>query len=331
MFEKADVEYPSVSICLEDPFVEKELKKVDQNFSFPLNKKSYLKFLKGESFDENLINEIEYDNVTINLNEYILYAIFQFRNESSYRVVTSEKLFNHKVTFNGFYIYGIFAKCFAPAISKLEYPNLKYFEIFYNSTRLLNDLSISILEKQRVHMNVHYPEQFLLEAHGGNGLLSSMLRHSIKQGTRLSITDMEIIKRRRNRNHDCTQNWKQFDSLVLDRHVKLIGCRPPYIQSVKSKGNENVTPPCKTEKKLKESKFDFYKARTDYYPKACHRVSRVNYFVKPYLVQLNWRVKILYPEEVKMITQSKEVDIHALIGNIGGYVGLFLGKSKHRK
>ena len=28
---------------------------------------------------------------------------------------------------------------------------------------------------------------------------------------------------------------------------------------------------------------------------------------------------------MKIIQQSKEVDIHSLIGNIGGYVGLFLG------
>ena len=32
-----------------------------------------------------------------------------------------------------------------------------------------------------------------------------------------------------------------------------------------------------------------------------------------------------YPRYVKIIIQSKDVDIHALIGNIGGYVGLFLG------
>ena len=34
---------------------------------------------------------------------------------------------------------------------------------------------------------------------------------------------------------------------------------------------------------------------------------------------------VQYPEEIKIITQSKEVDVHALIGNIGGYIGLFLG------
>ena len=35
---------------------------------------------------------------------------------------------------------------------------------------------------------------------------------------------------------------------------------------------------------------------------------------------------INYPEEIKIITQSKEVDGNSLIGNIGGYIGLFLGR-----
>ena len=112
----------------------------------------------------------------------------------------------------------------------------------------------------------------------------------------------------------------------------MIGCRPPYIQLHKnSEEYEDTVALCKSEKKLKESKYNFYKARTDYFPKACHRISRLNYYVKSYSVQLNWRITILYPEEVKMITQSKEVDIHALIGNIGGYIGLFLGRFILRK
>ena len=38
-----------------------------------------------------------------------------------------------------------------------------------------------------------------------------------------------------------------------------------------------------------------------------------------------WIFIMAYPEYIRIITQSKDVDIHALIGNIGGYVGLFLG------
>ena len=38
-----------------------------------------------------------------------------------------------------------------------------------------------------------------------------------------------------------------------------------------------------------------------------------------------WRIAISYPDDLRIIQQSKEVDAHSLVGNIGGYVGLFLG------
>ena len=34
---------------------------------------------------------------------------------------------------------------------------------------------------------------------------------------------------------------------------------------------------------------------------------------------------ISFPDQIKVISQSQAIDIHALIGNIGGYIGLFLG------
>ena len=49
------------------------------------------------------------------------------------------------------------------------------------------------------------------------------------------------------------------------------------------------------------------------------------------VTQENWskdgifQLNVEYPDYARVIVQSKDVDIHALIGNIGGYVGLFLG------
>ena len=36
-------------------------------------------------------------------------------------------------------------------------------------------------------------------------------------------------------------------------------------------------------------------------------------------------LQIGYPKNIKLIAQHQGLDIHALIGNIGGYIGLFLG------
>ena len=63
-----------------------------------------------------------------------------------------------------------------------------------------------------------------------------------------------------------------------------------------------------------------------YHSKPCRRISKL---LSTYIggkIDQNWlRFGIEYPKELKVISQSKEVDGHALIGNIGGYIGLFLG------
>ena len=66
---------------------------------------------------------------------------------------------------------------------------------------------------------------------------------------------------------------------------------------------------------------------------ACQRITKLKleggtFLFYPYLPNEIWRFTIVYPEHLRVITQSKEVDIHSLIGNIGGYLGLFIGKAK---
>ena len=33
-----------------------------------------------------------------------------------------------------------------------------------------------------------------------------------------------------------------------------------------------------------------------------------------------------YPQKAKFVTNFRDVDVHSLLGNVGGYIGLFLGK-----
>ena len=58
----------------------------------------------------------------------------------------------------------------------------------------------------------------------------------------------------------------------------------------------------------------------------CERISYLHYEKNLESFSRYWRIDIQYPKDVKIIIQTKEVDVHALIGNIGGYIGLFLGK-----
>ena len=77
LLEKAEVDFPVVSICFRNPFLEKELRKETSNETKELDKATYLQYLKGMHYVDKLIKNIKYDNVTIHLENYFMYAIFK--------------------------------------------------------------------------------------------------------------------------------------------------------------------------------------------------------------------------------------------------------------
>ena len=81
---------------------------------------------------------------------------------------------------------------------------------------------------------------------------------------------------------------------------------------------------------MRNGTFVYENSKSVNIPKACRRITKMKLLEKFRTNRMGyskiWYIKIDYPEEVKIITQSKEVDIHGLIGNVGGYLGLFLGK-----
>ena len=61
----------------------------------------------------------------------------------------------------------------------------------------------------------------------------------------------------------------------------------------------------------------------------CEEMAFINYqhnFVERLKSSFGYRFTFVLPTTAKIIAQSQEVDAHSLIGNIGGYIGLFLGK-----
>ena len=111
--------------------------------------------------------------------------------------------------------------------------------------------------------------------------------------------------------------------MVYDQHLMKTGCRAPYL-----KKNE-LHPKCSSNKTIKNGMYYKKVAERMEMPKACLRITKIRTECKihenKYREYPMWYIRVLYPIEVKMISQSKEVDVHSLIGNIGGYIGLFLG------
>ena len=109
----------------------------------------------------------------------------------------------------------------------------------------------------------------------------------------------------------------------MNEFVARTGCRPPYIKLNKS------VPICNTIEKMKISQYHYQEPDEMDVEGPCRRMSKIKSITpkgkKSDKKMKDWYLSVHYPKEFKIITQSKEVDIHSLIGNIGGYLGLFMG------
>lgn len=301
-----DVDFPLPTLCIKNPFLTETLNKTIVG----MTKTEYLKYLRGEIWN-NTYEFINYENATIDLNEYFTHGTEKRTNDFSWR--NSSLLFNHKVVFNGFYLSS-FMKCFSVESNIRNHRDIKKLQLYYRIQGLVNS---SIGPNVPMYYKVNYPGQYLL---GDTPYYFSMKEGNFRF---LRIKKIEILKRRDKNNKKCSENPLRYDQMILKQHLTSTGCRPPYLTS----GME--TPRCDTIKRLNESRFQYESARAMDYPKDCKRISEIRTSVRAgKLKSLNkkWRFGISYPDEVKIITQSKEIDIHSLIGNIGGYFGLFLGK-----
>ena len=144
----------------------------------------------------------------------------------------------------------------------------------------------------------------------------------------IKIEDVEILRSRDSRNRICTEydDKFSFDDMVKEKHILTTGCTLPYFHALKK------FPKCETRKKIKQSSYSYHEVRTKYYPTSCQRLSRISYTTheRETVDDLDfdedeWGIGVSYRQNFRAITLSKEVDIHSLIGNVGGYVGLFLG------
>ena len=315
--EAEDIKLPVVSLCFEHPFSKKKFQDLEVNTT------SYLEYLSGEIGGDEYMN-IEYQNVTIDLGDYFESASESWYNETDYRDTSLS--FDHIVTFNGFW-WDFFLKCFSINIKSQKYHYIKELVLRYNKTALMNDWSgyesaryESFDYESFYFYTMHYPGQFL------QGFYMSSYNY-LDNFQSTWIKEIEVLKRRNSHAKKCIDDSTGYDRRALDQYVSNMGCRLPYIT------HEGDIPVCQEAKMLMDDRFDYGKIRSMDITPDCEIISKMR------IADDDWagnedsnstlRLQLEYPETIRVIHLSKEVDAHSLIGNIGGYLGLFLGNIRN--
>ena len=312
-FDFEEGEYPMLSFCLYDPFIDSKLKEYDET----LTREKYLKILKGEiPFDgENTIN---FDDVSIDLRDFCQVGIVKFRNGSEIAIEQPESLQGFlQVTHSGFYAGG-FIKCLG---FKSNFTNIRSISLVFNSSMYPNGIRPS--SKVSTYVALHLPNKLSLT---GNSMKISWPKRNEKKRYFMSfdLQQLDILKRRNKRYNPCTDD-QNFDQIILDEHLENVGCKASYHRTNKS------LKVCDSEERMKKAQFDFYLNEKP--KKACTSASTLSFTydecdVHDSNISDLFSVALFYPSEYKEIIMKKEIDLHTLIGNAGAYIGLFLGTFK---
>ena len=308
--------WPELSFCFRGPFLNERL----SNISNGLNKIDYYQYLIGQKNYGKTYHDISYENVTLNLFDYFSYISIHWKSIDDNFIDNCTSIqdcpyFKFKNNYNGVLLEG-FYKCFGLEINQEYAKDIAYYYLKFEST-----LRNVTREVESALLSFNLPNQFTRNF-GGNQPVN--WGNYDKSGVQIiEITSVELLKRRNKIQEPCVDDWKSYDKNLELKHLEFVGCRSPYQKLSK---NFEI---CNTTEKLKEVLFDGLKLAHDY-PSPCLEMPNLAYRYgktesNAYMTD-GVKFYVSYPDKWKIITQSQKVDVHTLIGNMGGYIGLFLGK-----
>ena len=264
---------------------------------------------------------VDFDNVTLNLPEYYLADITGFRNGTTH-IGERPNFYNGplQVTFAGFYSK-LLIKCYGLQLKDKDIYDASY---IFKSNLFPNGIRPTDGSPLKPASFIHLPNRFLLATSTLKFTWPTRLSNSSYEMV-FMLTGGDVVRRRNKRSEPCISDKIDYDQKVINEHVEKVGCKPPYF-----KGHQNYSI-CSTIEELRDAVFDVYFIRNKL-KKPCtslqnmnYRYNEVDYTVETITDTSEFHVVLILFDMFKEILQVQAVDIQTVIGNAGGYVGLFCG------
>ena len=297
--------YPVLSLCFANVIIDSKLKEYNVSFTAQM----YENYLRGDAYYIGM-EFVDFEEVSLHLKDFILGDNIWYKNGSNIGHTTPN--YTPYITYSGFFNHLILNKCFGIKTNdKFIYQRFLGFNssIFPNKNRPDHFFSV----------HIHMKGQFVLSE---NTRKDTWPAGKSITTMRFNLNQMEILKRRNKRKETCISNHFNYDEETLREHLEKIECRTPY------QTTQRHLPICQAKEDMKAA--DYFNALKI---KACtslefvtYRYEETNLIFK--IIQSPFWVGMKLPRTFKEILMVKAVDIQTVIGNAGGYVGLFLGNNK---
>ena len=308
---------PEMTICIGMPFIKEKFR------GLGLDPNGYYRYLKGEKSieeDYRIYRNINFNDVTIDIRDYVQQILLVPRNDTvgelkDCKTTNTCSSFKWNNNFNGFWNRMV-VRCYGFEIIPRFYGNVKRVIVKFNPelARALNNG-----DDNGVFVIFNYPQQILRSFEDIHAIWDSDTK--IRRMAVFKITAMEVIIRRNRPSSPCFIGWNHFDDSMFEKYNQESTCTVPY-----QKGNKLV---CNTSEEMADWKYSMNELRNKYLSEPCHEmsnlISSMNIIEKSN--ETSPQLYVNYPDKIKVITQHKSVDAQMLIGNIGGYIGLLLGNA----
>ena len=332
--QNTDSVYPTITLCFKTNFLQQNLK----NYHRGINESSYKRFLIGEHWHEGMF-EVDFDKVTTKLVDYFLgasiWSFYTLNGESvSYKYVkegfeTEEVHHQDLKSFHPkFYISfrDIHEHCFSIDIPNHLDIKIHTFELLFNNSIFPDETRP---EYDEFGIKIHYPSQFL-NAQIAKYSWKTQVNNRKSYSMQFKIQNLVVLNRRDKSSNPCSENWNNYDETIMGNLMTRIGCHPPHWKT-----NLNL-PNCSTKEEMKQ----FYNLDISDQDPPCKNIQKCFYAYEEldYLVsswfdeqsqetnQTFFNVFIEFTDNYFMeIQHVRSFDMQSLIGNSGGYLGLFTG------
>ena len=267
--------YPSLTLCLKDPFLGDRLRKYDQNLTISL----YKAFLRGGAIHryypwKTEWAEINYDEVTITLEDFLTKInIFFLTNDVYQNHLTTWEVVNNS----------LMQKIVTSTVTSPQYETVNRlnsyvsarqaeykcftFDIPFIKGKLVSkldmDVNASIFGEE---IRPKHNEQFFITLNYPNQFIRSSQRHSVYLGGETTssncflletvVGSMEVFNRRDKAGERCNNDWRHHDQNVLGDIIGKVGCNPKHWM-IKSKLEY-----CSTRQQYQEINKEFHNVKT---------------------------------------------------------------------